>query len=95
MSWIPRFLRSNTRKAKVAASYTCSSTLKTTMMSKYPDLKAAELEALTWLTGHNIGEASEAIGGFMGQTLLLSFIEKVRTVDPAAAEYLDRARSAE
>ena len=92
MSLFSRILGPKARKAEVTDSYICSPTLKTTMMSRYPDLKAGELEALTWLTTHNIREATEAIAGFLGGTA--AFIEKVRTVDPGAADYLEHGLSA-
>ena len=66
--------------------------LKSYVEAMHPDLKAAEREALTWLTHHPLGEATYAITGFMNDTLLLEFREKVRTVDPGVAEYLDGRR---
>jgi hypothetical protein len=92
MSLATRIFGSKAQKATVTDSYMCSPQLKTTMMSRYPDLKAGELEALTWLTTHTIREATEAIAGFLGGAA--AFVEKVRTVDPAAADYLEHGLSA-
>ena len=66
--------------------------LKSMMMQAYPDLKAAQLEALTWLTNQPLGEATYAIRGFMRDPDLLEFVEKVKTIDPNLADYL-RLRS--
>lgn len=76
-------------------SYRCSGLLLTTMTMLYPDdLKAAELEAITNLRTKEIKEASEAILGFMNESLLTAFIEKLSHADPAAAQYLANARAA-
>ena len=69
-------------------AYRCQPSLKLSMIAQYPDLKVADLEALTWLTTHPIKEASKAILGFMGKNSLQVFIDRLRAFDVKAADYL-------
>jgi hypothetical protein len=49
------------------------------------------LEAIGWLGREDVGEAADAISGFLSPKLVPGFIERVRKYDRAAAAYLDVA----
>ncbi|MGV1036948.1 MAG: DUF2510 domain-containing protein [Candidatus Nanopelagicales bacterium] len=62
--------------------------LQNMMMQAYPDLKAAQVEALTRLTHQPLGEATYAIRGFLSDKAFLELVEKMKPIDPDLAEYL-------
>lgn len=64
--------------------------LKSLMMRAHPDLKAGQLEALTRLIHQPLGEATYAIRGFMSDKDFLELVEKMKTIDQALADYLQR-----
>jgi hypothetical protein len=63
--------------------------LKAYMMRMYPDLKAGQLEALTWLTNNPLGKATYALREFLSDQAFLDLREKMRAADPDLAKYLD------
>jgi hypothetical protein len=77
-------------KKETASSYRCDPEA-LRRMGQDQDLKAAELEAIGWLGREDVGEAADAISGFLSPKLVPGFIERVRKYDRAAAAYLDVA----
>lgn len=90
MSWFSRFFGS----AQATGDYRCSSSIKQTMLGKYPDLKASQMEALNYLATQKLSEATEKILGLMADSAVVDLIDKLRAIDSTAAKYLDQARSA-
>jgi len=70
-------------------NYKASPLLKMQVMARYPGLKASEMEALTQLVTTDAKEAASYIKGMMSESCYIGFKEKVRSVDPKAAKYLD------
>jgi hypothetical protein len=54
-------------------------------------LKAAQGEALGWLTREPLGKATCAIRDFISDAAFVDLVDKIRTIDPAVAHYLEVA----